>query len=112
MGRKKGTNKDYIAAKHTVAQMLTVEKTVADNVVDALNKVVSIMNDNDAPLAVQRSSAALIIEMHKAFAKERDAQTKAQVTDEQVAVDAMVDEIDTNSFIDTTYDGSYDVAMK
>ena len=69
IARPAGSGAGYQQAKLTCAKSLTVEGMVTDNVILAVEKMASILQDTGAPVAIQLSAAKYFIEAHAKYVK-------------------------------------------
>jgi hypothetical protein len=92
MARVAATTKEYIQAKKTVGHVFDAEKLIDDSYLDALQIMIDIMNDKEAPATVRISISKFIQESHGKFAKNhgKNPQPKDFITD--IVVDVVAED--------------------
>lgn len=95
MSKPVGSGRAFQQAKRTVAKLLAVETMVEENVLDAVNKMATILQDSKAPVAIQLSAAKFFIEAHAKFAKRHglNPQPKDFVINNEKSVEEDVDNV-------------------
>lgn len=106
-GRKKGTTTEVRNSRRIVEQMDIIKEKVSHKAVNAMDVIIELMEDKDSPASIRKTSAEIVLKVHKSFYDVVNERSEHIVTDE----DSPSRNTDKNGdvvFLDLSYDGAYD----